>query len=563
MSTHPPSPGPVDFESGRSINLIFMKKTVESLIRGALKVLGAEPPEHIEIEVPKDPAHGDFAIPVAMGLARSLRKAPRDIARELISAFEGLPEWDAIEKVEIAGPGFINLTFKAEFLYGSLRDLIEKGPERINIGQGSRVLVEFVSANPTGPLHLGHGRGAAVGAAVANLLAAAGYEVVREYYVNDAGRQVRLLGESVMAKMDDGHPFPEEGYRGEYISDIARELGPKWAGKGAPPTLEEVTDAAYGMMLEEIKGALGRFGVLFDTWQSERELFEQGLVEGALEFLKEKDFVYEEDGALWFRAEKFGDDKNRVVKKSNGDYTYFASDIAYHKKKVDDGYDELINVWGADHHGYIQRVECVLEALGFKREKLTVILVQMVSLMRGGKPVQMSKRAGEFVTLKDVIEEVGADTTKFIFLTRRADSHLEFDIEAAKAASSENPVYYVQYANARINSVFKHAAEQGIGEEAARGADLSLLTEPEETALIKKLLTYPMVFETAANTREPHRITYYLQELAGLFHPYYNRHRFVTGDRALTAARLALSKAVQAVLSDGMGILGLTLPDRM
>ncbi len=431
--------------------------------------------------------------------------------------------------------------------------------------------IEFVSANPTGPLHLGHGRGAAVGGALSNLLQAAGYRVTREYYINDAGLQVRLLGESVFARYKEllgvQCEFPEDGYRGDYVSDIARafmdEAGDKFKDSDYEGASSSVIDFSLKMMLEEIKGDLATFGVEFDVWQSERDLYDSGAVKRAIEKLDAGGLIYESDGAVWFRAMEFGEDKDRVIIKSDGQHTYFASDIAYHAKKIEGGYDELINIWGADHHGYIPRLEGVIEALGYKKEKLKVLLVQMVSLLRGGEPVQMSKRAGEFVTLREVMEEVGADTTKFIFLTRRPDSHLNFDLEVAKATSAENPVYYVQYANARINSIFVHAKEQGVKTEGLEQSDLSPLEEVEEIRLIKKLLTYPMAFESAVKNREPHRITFYLQELAGMFHPYYNTHRVVTEDPALTEARLALCMAVRMVIREGLGILGITAPDRM
>ena len=391
------------------------------------------------------------------------------MAQEIINA---MTDKSAFDRVDIAGPGFINLTYTKEHLYAELGQLIRNKSSflREDLGKGKRVQIEFVSANPTGPLHLGHGRGAAVGAALANLLKAAGYQVDREYYVNDAGRQVKLLGLSVFAAyqqlLGNEYPLPEDGYKGGYVEDIAREFLKEQGGKYTQERFENVADIfidfAYLRILSGIKRDLEDFGISFDIWQSERELFSGGEVEKAMSDLKQKDYIYEKDGALWFRATAFGDDKDRVIIKQDGECTYFASDIAYHRKKIEKRYDELIDIWGADHHGYIPRMHAVIEALGYPKEKLRVVLVQMVTLLRGGKPVQMSKRAGEFVTLKEVIDEVGADTTKFIFLTRRSDSHLEFDLETAKAQSSENPVFYVQYANARINSIFAHAREKAI-----------------------------------------------------------------------------------------------------
>lgn len=547
-----------------------MKKTAQDALKAALGALGIEPPEHMEISIPREEAHGDLSSPVAMGLARELKRPPREIAGEIVSR---IPDTGAFEKTEIAGPGFINFFFKREFLHSLLRELIDRKQDflRADMGGGRRILIEFVSANPTGPLHLGHGRGAAVGAALANLLEAGGYRVTKEYYINDAGVQVRLLGHSVFARYKEllsvEYPFPEDGYRGGYIEEIARAVVGKVGGMYREAPFEEAeeffVDFSLSMMLHEIERDLGDFGITFDSWQSERELYRKGEVRRAVDYLRAKAAIYEAQGALWFKATAFGDEKDRVLIKSDGSHTYFASDIAYHKKKIEGGYDELINIWGSDHHGYIPRMKAVLSALGYDPERLTVLLVQMVSLLRGGRPVSMSKRAGEFVTLREVAEEVGADTTKFIFLTRRPDSHLGFDLEEAKAASAENPVYYVQYANARINSIFAHAGEQGIGAGDLSGASLDPLAEDEETRIIRKLLSYPMTFEAAVRSREPHRITFYLQELAGMFHPYYNRHRVVTADRALTLARLALCRAVMTVLQDGLAVLGVTAPERM
>ncbi len=549
-----------------------MKQSVEIRIIEALKALGIEEIPRIEVEIPREESFGDLSSPVAMALARTLKRPPREIARDIA---EKILAEGVFDKVEVAGPGFINFTMGRDFYYSSLKSLLKEGGRllRRDIGGGRKVQIEYVSANPTGPLHLGHGRGAAVGGALANLLQAAGYDVTREYYVNDKGNQAYMLGLSVYERYREllGYDtsFPEDGYQGQYIYDIARafirEKGDIHKGKDLAfaDVGAEFINFSLQMMLDAIKANLENFGIRFDTWQSERDLYTDGDVDRALEFLKERGLIYESEGAQWFRAMEFGDDKDRVLIKSNGEHTYFMSDIAYHEKKVLAGFDEIINVWGADHHGYIPRLEAVLDALGYGREKLRVVLVQMVSLQRGGKPVQMSKRAGKFVTLDEVIEEVGADTTKFIFLTRRPDSHLTFDLELAKAASAENPVYYVQYANARVNSIFAHATERGIGTEGLEDADLSVLSTDDDIRLIRKMLTYPMVFEAAAHSREPHRITFFLQELAGMFHPYYNKHRVVTDDEELTRARLALMSAVRMVLGEGLGILGITAPDRM
>jgi len=547
-----------------------LKKHLVRTIEEALKLLGIETMPAIEVEVPPDDSMGDLATPVAMSLSKILKKPPGKIADEIVLS---ITDRTIFERIDIAGPGFLNFKFTKEYLYLQLGELLKQKSSflREDIGRGRRVQVEFISANPTGPLHLGHGRGGATGEALSNLLRAAGYNVDREYYINDAGKQVKLLGLSVFAKYQSllgvEYPFPDDGYKGGYVEDLAKELIRKYGGKYLQMSFSDVSDIfidySYNTMLSCIRKELEDFGIVFDTWQSERELFRNGEVEKAIEDLRNRGFIYEKDGALWFKATAFGDDKDRVIIKNDGEYTYFTSDIAYHRKKIERRYDELIDIWGADHHGYIPRMHAVIEALGYPKDKLKVLLVQMVSLMRGGKPVQMSKRAGEFVTLREVIDEVGADTTKFIFLTRRPDSHLEFDIEAAKTQSSENPVFYVQYANARINSIFAHAREKNIPVGTLCDADFSGLSVPDELRLIKKLLMYPMVFEGAANAHEPHRITFYLQELAGMFHPYYNKCKVVSDDTVLTEARLALCEAVRIVLCDGLEILGVTAPEKM
>ncbi|MBF0591885.1 MAG: arginine--tRNA ligase, partial [Nitrospirae bacterium] len=468
-----------------------------------------------------------------------------------------------------------NFRFKKDYLYEQLRLLYREREShlRVDVGQGRRVLIEFVSANPTGPLHVGHGRGAALGNALSNLLQSAGYAVDREFYINDAGRQVRLLGQSVFAAyntlLGNPYPFPEEGYRGELVEQVAAEIassdGNRYAGAEFDDCAQRFIDYSYKRMLKEIEEALEAFGVRFDNWQSERVLFDSGMVKGGIDRLRNMGYVYDKDGAVWFKSSELGDEKDRVIIKQDGQYTYFASDMAYHVMKIRRGYDELINIWGADHHGYIPRVKAVLRAEGLQESRLTVLLVQMVSLLRDGKPVQMSKRAGEFITLKDVIGEIGSDTTKFIFMTRRSDSHLEFDLEAAKKQSSENPVFYVQYAYARINSVFKKHQTDALSLfiERVDSLDLSCLDTDEELQIIKKLVLYPMTFQSAVKNREPHRITFYLQELAAMFHPYYNKHRILTDDNTLTNARLLMCACISIVLKEGLRILGLSAPEWM
>ncbi len=505
----------------------------------------------IDGEFPKNNSMGDFATSIAMKLAKLLKKGPKIIAQEIIETVHDLSP-GFFEKIEVAGPGFINFTFPRGYFHASLKTLLEEDHSALmtDIGKGRKIQVEFVSANPTGPLHIGHGRGAAVGNALCNILASAGFSVQREFYINDAGLQVKLLGQSVHARyqqlLGNDAPFPENGYKGDYIELIAKEIqkqgGDTYRNKSFEECGEFMTSFSYKMMLTNLAKDLKDFGVIFDKWQSEKELHTKGKVSEALNALKSKDLTYEKDGALWFKSSEFEDDKDRVVKKQDGEFTYFASDICYHKDKLDRGFETIIDIWGADHHGYIPRIRSVLEAFDLPKDRFKVILIQMVSLLRHGEPVQMSKRAGEFITLREVIDEVGSDITKFIFLTRKADSHLDFDLDIAKEQSSENPVFYVQYAFARISSLFRQAGEKsvdGVEKENIQNADLSLLGEQEEIALIKKLLQYPAVFEGAALYFEPHRITYYLQELAGSFHSYYYKHRVISEDTALSLARLS------------------------
>jgi len=570
-----------------------MKQEVIKIVQSAIESLkeswGLSTIPEIEVEIPKNESLGDVATTVAMTLTKTLKKPPKEIAEDILNAIKPSPPLlkggeeglGVFEKIEIAGTGFINFRFKKEYFFKNLGRLLSEGHSflRTNIGKGKKIQVEFVSANPTGPLHIGHGRGAAVGNALSNLLQIAGFDVQREYYINDAGLQVKLLGQSVYARyqqmLGNNVPFPENGYKGDYIEAISEEIIKKAGDKYHNSPFEECgdffTNYAYKMMLDDIEEDLKDFGIVFDRWQSEKELYERDKVKDSLNTLRYKDFLYERDDALWFSSTRFGDDKDRVVVKKDGDYTYFASDIAYHKDKLDRGFDSIIDIWGADHHGYIPRIKSVLKAFGLPEERFKVILIQMVTLLRHGVPVQMSKRAGEFISLREVMDEVGADTAKFIFLTRRADSHLEFDLGVAKEQSAENPVFYVQYAFARISSIFRQAIERVQGSSlpaAGRGSrvqevDLSVLKEDEEISIIKKLLQYPVVFEGAVFSLEPHRITYYLQELAGLFHSYYNKHRVISDDKTLTAARLCICKAVQIVLEEGLRILGVSAPERM
>jgi len=548
-----------------------MKRDLVSILQSALSAMGISPLPQIEVEAPKVEAHGHLSTPVAMGLGKALKRPPRGIAEEIVNSIRDNPIFSG---VEIAGPGFINFTFADSYLFAMLKRQLsgDRSAMRVDVGGGRRVLVEYVSANPTGPLHIGHARGAAVGNALCNLLTESGYAVEREFYINDAGRQVKLLGLSVYASyqrlMGLEASLPEDGYRGQYIDDeaavFAAENGDRFKGVSFEECGPVITGWTYARMLDLIKADLGLFQVApYDRWVSERSLYEKGEVAGAVAFLKDRGFMYDKDGALWFRSTDFTDDKDRVVIKADGEHTYFASDIAYHKDKLDRGYDILVDIWGADHHGYIPRIESVMRAFGYDSSRFRVILVQMVNLLKHGRPFQMSKRAGTFVTLREIVELVGADTTKFIFLTRKSDSHLDFDVDVVTAQSAENPVYYVQYAFARINSILANAREKGIATDDISGTDLSPLTEPGEGEIIRKLLSYPMVLESAARAFEPHHITFYLQQLAGMFHPYYHKHKVVGDDPALSAARLALCAAVKNVLSDGLTVLGVTAPERM
>jgi len=556
-----------------------MKQVVIKSLQKAFQSLkekwGIDTIPDIEVEIPKDEKMGDFATTVAMKLSKPLKKSPRDIANEIVAILTEQSS-ELFEHIDIAGPGFINFRFNKSFFHDCLEAILKQEGSffRSDIGKGQKIQIEFVSANPTGPLHIGHGRGAAVGNALCNILEAAGYDVEREFYINDAGLQIKLLGQSVYARyqrlLGNDVEFPEDGYKGDYIESIAEVMKDKQGDTFVNRTFDEcgdvITGYAYKMMLENIEKDLKDFGVVFDRWQSEKELHINGMVGNAIHALNDKGLLYEKDGATWFRSSAFGDDKDRVVKKQDGEFTYFASDIAYHKNKLDRGFDEIIDIWGADHHGYIQRIRSVLEAFDLPRDNFKVILIQMVSLLRHGEPVQMSKRAGAFVTLREVVDEVGPDITKFIFLTRKADSHLDFDIDVAREQSAENPVFYVQYAFARITSIFRQAVEkkiQGVEGKGVQGADLALLSESEEIALIKKLLQYPVVFEGAATACEPHRITYYLQELAGVFHAYYYKHRVISDDNGLTMARLALCRGVKIILEQGLKLLGVSAPEKM
>jgi arginyl-tRNA synthetase len=523
----------------------------------------------IQIEVPGNPEHGDFASNLAMTMVRAEKKAPRQIAEALVAA---LGNCDFLSNVEVAGPGFINFTLTPACWYEVLDDIAEKQEKYglAEFGRGRKVQVEFVSANPTGPLHIGHGRGAAVGDAVAEILQAAGFDVQREYYVNDAGNQVATLGRSIWMRLRELNgetlEFPEDGYQGGYIRDLAvqlREEAPAVAGLTEQQAIKRCAAFGVSKVLTWIAADLEGFGIKFDNWFSEQSLYDRNMVEIELAKLAEKALSYERDGALWLRTTDYGDDKDRVLIKSDGSPTYFASDVAYHMEKFDRGFDRVIDVWGADHHGYVPRMKAVVAGLGHPPEDLDVLLIQMVNLLRDGQPCTMGKRSGNFITLREVVDEVGRDACRFYFLMRRSDSQLDFDLELAKRQSSDNPVYYVQYAHARVCSINRNAAEQGVSLPVRGRVNLSGLVLAEELALAKLLARYPDVVVIAAQNCEPHRIVYYLQDLAAQFHSYYNRQRVLVEDAITTQARLYLVNGVRIVLANALRLLGVDAPERM
>jgi arginyl-tRNA synthetase len=586
-----------------------MKKRLENLLHGAVSVLKANgelPPDidpTIMVERARDAQHGDFASNLAMTLAKTARCNPRQLAEKIVAA---LPHDGVIAKLEIAGPGFINFFLDPTAQHRIISDIHEAGHEfgKSAVGAGRRVQVEFVSANPTGPLHVGHGRGAAYGAVVANLLAAAGFEVHREYYVNDAGRQMDILAASVwlryLEECGEVLTFPSNGYRGEYVRTIAWDLhkqaGEKYRRPAAevmadiPPDEPQggdkelhidalvarakallgaedyriVFDAGLNSILDDIRQDLEEFGVHYDEWFSERSLADTGAIGRALEKLQEAGYLYEKDGATWFASSRLGDEKDRVVVRENGQMTYFASDIAYHLNKLERGFDQIINIWGADHHGYIPRVKAAIKALGGAPERLDVLLVQFAVLYRGEEKVQMSTRSGEFVTLRQLRNEVGKDAARFFYVMRKSDQHMDFDLKLATSRTNENPVYYVQYAHARICSVFRQLDEKGWKRDLVGGMNhLALLTETHESALINTLSRYPEVVEQSALQHEPHHLVHYLRELAYEFHTYYNAHQFLVDDKALRDARLNLIAAVRQVIGNGLSLLDVSAPEAM
>ncbi|MGB4018228.1 MAG: arginine--tRNA ligase [Syntrophomonadaceae bacterium] len=523
------------------------------------------------IEVPREKEHGDFAVNVAMLLARQARMAPGKIAAILVDIMEqnGDPQ---IERVEVAGAGFINFFLSKAWLY-DIPGLIHQMGDRYgsNPNHQGKVQVEFVSANPTGNLHMGNARGGAIGDSLANILDRAGYQVEREYYVNDAGNQIEIFADSLEARYLQltGHnvSFPENGYAGQDVIDTVKSIISKYGSDLGELSAEERRSLIVDYALEEkvayIENTLASFGISYDVWFHEKSLYESGEIDRVLCDLEEKGFVYESEGALWFKSTRFGDEKDEVVRRANGLPTYFAADIAYHRDKFARGFDWVINVWGADHHGHIARMKGAMEALGIEPDRLDVVLMQLVRLYRKGNLVRMSKRTGTTISLDELIEEVGKDAARFFFVMRSPDSHLDFDMELAKQQSQENPVYYVQYAHARICSIFRQAKAAGVLMSAVEEIDASLLIEEEEIELLRKLADFPEEIKISARTLAPHRIARYVMDLAGLFHSFYNHHRVLNDNQSLQDARLLLMETTRITIKNALQILGVTAPEQM
>ncbi len=558
-----------------------MKEKIASLVKQALEsALAAgdlqpvDPSPSIILQTPKIAEHGDFTTNIAMTMAASQKRSPQEIARIIMDHLEDSDHM--LSKMEVAGPGFINFFITRRKWYEVLRTVHDedKAYGTSEVGRGKTVQIEFVSANPTGPLHVGHGRCAAVGETLATILKATGYEVEKEYYVNDFGRQIRTLGESMFVRyqqlLGKTLDLKADGYQGSYIKDLASMLlDQEREGLLDMPEEEAITFCAKfaaKKILAGIREDLNAFHVSFDRWFCEQSLYNSGTVQKVIQDLKDRDIIYEDEGALWFRTRDFGDEKDRVVVRANGVETYFASDIAYHKDKFERKFDRVIDIWGADHHGYVRRVSASIQALGYDGDRFQVLLVQLVNLVRDGKPVTMSTRAGEFVTLKEVIEEVGRDAARFLFLLRHYDSPLDFDLGLAKKESNENPVYYVQYVHARISNILKKAEERGYRDICWDEDFPELINLPEEIEFIKLMAQYPEVVGQSALLMEPHRIPFYLKELAGAFHAYYhdrNKHKVVSDDIRLSGARLYLVAAIRIIVRNGLALMGVSAPESM
>jgi len=587
-----------------------LKVEIKHLVNAALEQLKADGElandvtAEIVIERARDKSHGDFACNIAMRLAKPAKRKPRDIAELIIAK---MPVSEMVKSVDIAGPGFINFTLADTAFFSVIKNINQKAEVFGNssVGENKKVQVEFVSANPTGPLHVGHGRGAAYGAVVANLLKAVGYQVSKEYYVNDAGRQMDILGTSVWLRYlehcGEKIVFPSNGYKGDYIMDIAAMIFKDHGEDFRKPFSDVIENipadeeqdggdkeahvdgliskaksllghanyrTVFGVglnsILTDIREDLAEFGVTFDEWFSERSLLENGAIEKALNKLKENNYVYEKDGALWFKSTDFGDEKDRVVVRDNGQHTYFAADIAYHLNKFDRGFDKCLDIWGADHHGYVSRVKGSIKAMGQNPDALDVLLVQFAVLYKGGQKMQMSTRSGQFVTLRELREDVGNDAARFFYVMRKCEQHLDFDLDLAKSQSNENPVYYIQYAHARICSVFRELNEKGFSyDESSAESNIHLLNSTYETALMSTLARFPEVVENAALNYEPHNIPHYLRELSNEFHTYYNAQKFIVDDEATRNARLYLIKAIRQVIHNGLALIGVSAPEAM
>lgn len=541
----------------------FVKEKVSSAVKNLFNI--EEVVEKASFEKPKRKEYGDFATNVAFLLSKSLKKNPREIAEKIADELKSLPEF---ETVEVAGAGFINFKFSQTFYSNLLKEVKETEFYKSNFGKGQKVLLEYVSANPTGPLHVGHGRGAVVGDVIYNAMKLTGFKPEREFYINDAGRQIKLLGISILYRikelLGEKVELPEDAYRGEYIKELAEKLlkeKPEIKEMEEEEAIKVAAEFGKNEMLKEIKDDLKTLRVEFDNWFSEKTLHEKGMIEKAIETLKDKGLIYEKEGALWFKSTAFGDDKDRVVKRSNGEYTYFAADIAYHLNKIERGYDKAVNVWGADHHGYVKRVKAAIEAFGKDPNWLEVVLIQLVKLFKNGQEVKMSKRAGNFVTLRWLMEEVGADAVRFFFLLKRHDTPLDFDIDLALSQKSENPVYYVQYAHARLCSILDKAEEKGLKPS---DENLHLLSSEEEKELITACYSLRYELQHVAERMEPHRLTYYLIELASKLHKFYNKHKVIDeSNKTLSEARLYLISAVKKTVAKGLEIINVNAPRRM
>jgi len=552
------------------------QKITDRLVEAAERVRGQEMisfsgiPDFV-LEVPREKTHGDFATNLAMLLAKQVKMPPLRVAELIVDQFN--PEGTWVTEVEVAGPGFINFRLDGSWLYRVLPGVLAQGRGygRCDIGQGRRVQVEFVSANPTGLLHMGNARGAALGDTLASILDAAGYQVTREFYINDAGNQIEIFAKSLEARylqlLGKEVLFPEEGYHGEDIIETMRELISRVGDRYLHVTDQERRQALVEFALKEkldlIKSNLKDFGVHYDVWFSEETLHRTGAIDSAIQELKSKGYIYENEGALWFRSTQFGDEKDEVIVRSNGLPTYFAADIAYHKNKFERGFDWVINIWGADHHGHVARMKGAVSALGYDPDRLDVIIMQLVRLFKDGEIVRMSKRTGQYITLSELIEDVGRDAARYFFVMRSADSHLDFDMDLAKQQSTDNPVYYIQYAHARVCSILRQAAENSYAIPDADGADLSKLKEQAEYDLIRKMADLPDEVAAAAQALEPHRIARYAHDFAGLFHSYYNAYRVLVEDEATRNARLVLVQAVGLTLGNVLRLLGVSAPARM